>query len=470
MTGKLTKEEVMSAYKKVSLITLIALAVVTVTQFVIGRLTSTIGIVANSYNNLSDFLSIIIVFVGLIISEKPPDFNHPYGHYKAENIASLFVGFLIIFAAADAFWESIQRLLNPSPAEVNFLSVGTVLFAVVVTKGIAIYQKRIGKKTGSPSLLAEAKHFNADAYLSLSPLAGLVAVYIGSLLIDPISNTLSFLAQMKGANFYAELLIQFVTYNMYYGYMLIDPLVGIGISLIVFWVGLNVSKSAINVLVEKVQYPELIEEIRKVVEERPQVDRVAQIKGRSTGRYVLVDLVLELKPKMSLEQSHYITEEVRNLIRTKFPTVGYILIETKPSEKKEIETIAFPTDEDNGIESIVSPHFGKCKNFVLVKLKDGEMVEVETVRNPASQKEHSKGPESAEFLYKKGITALVSKSMGKPALYTLRNLGIFLYQCEEKPVKEIVSDYVNGKLRVLEKAASVGHSQDDEKNFKINIV
>jgi divalent metal cation (Fe/Co/Zn/Cd) transporter len=469
LTGKLTKEEVMNTYKRVSLITLIALAVVTVTQFIIGRLTGTIGIVANSYNNLSDVLSVVIVFVGLIVSEKPPDFNHPYGHYKAENIASLFVGFLIIFAGADAFWESTQKLLNPSPAEVNVLSGGTVLFAFVVSKGVAIYQKRVGEKTGSPSLLAEAKHFNADAYLSLSPLAGLIAIYAGSLLIEPISNTLSFLAQIQGANFYAELLIQFGTYKMYYGYMLVDPLVGIGISLVVFWVGFNVSKSAVNVLVEKVQYPELIEEIRKVVEDRPQVDRVAQIKGRSAGRYILVDLVLELKPKMSLEQSHYITEEVRNLIRSKIPTVGYILIETKPSEKKDIETIAFPTDEDNGIESIVSPHFGKCKNFVLVKLRDGKMVEVETVSNPASQKEHSKGPESAEFLYKKGITALVSKSMGKPALYTLRNLGIFLYQSEEKTVKELVDGYLNGKLKVLEKASSVGHSQDDEKNFKMNI-
>lgn len=160
----------------------------------------------------------------------------------------------------------------------------------------------------------------------------------------------------------------------------------------------------------------------------PQVNRVVQIRSRSAGRYFLVDLVLELKPKMSLDESHYVLEEIRNIIRSKFPMVGYIIIETKPSEKKEIETIAFPTDEDNGIESLVSPHFGKSKNFVLVNLKDGKIVGVETIRNPISQKEHSKGPESAEFLYKKGITALICKSMGKPALYTLRNLGIFLYQ------------------------------------------
>lgn len=460
MTKRLTKENVMKVYKRVSIITLIALAVVTITQFLVGRLTGTMGIVADSYNNLSDFLSIIIVFVGLMISEKPPDFSHPYGHYKAENVASLFVGFLIILAGACAMWESFHKLLNPSPAEVNILSVSTILFAVAVSKGIAIYQKRVGEKTGSPSLVAEAKHFNADVYLSLSPLAGLTAVYAASLIVDPTSDTLSFLALMQNANFYQQLLIQIGTYNMYYGYMLVDPLVGIGISLMVFWVGFNVSKNAINVLVEKVQYPEMIEEIKKIVEEHPQVQRVAQIKARSAGRYVLTDLILELKPEMKLTESHYIIEEVRNIIRSEFPRVGYILIETRPAERKEEEVIAFPTDENNGIESQVSYHFGKCENFVLVKLKDKKVVGVETVSNPASKKDHGKGPESAEFLYKKGITALVSKNLGKPAFYTLRNLGVFIYESEERPVKELVDDYLNQKLKILGKPTSAGHPED----------
>ncbi len=458
--AKLRKEEVMRVYKRVSVVTLVALAVVATTQFIIGRLTGTIGIIADSYNNLSDVLSIIIVFVGLIVSEKPPDFNHPYGHYKAENIASLFVGFLIIFAGAEAVWEALQRLLNPSPAEVNIFSVGTILFAVAVSKGIAIYQQRVGEKTGSPSLVAEAKHFNVDVYLSLSPLAGLVAVYAASSFVNPITDTLSFFALIQSASFYEQLLIQLGTYNMYYGYMLVDPLVGIGISLMVFWVGFNVTKNAINVLVEKVQYPEMIEEIKNVVEEYPQVDRVAQIKGRSAGRYVLIDLILELKPEMSLTESHYIIEEIRNIVRSKFPRVGYILIETRPAEKKEIEILAFPTDEDNGIESLVCPHFGKCKNFVLVKLMNGKIVEVETVKNPARSREHGKGPESAEFLFKKGITALASKGMGKPAFYALRNLGIFIYESEERPVKELVENYLNKKFRVLEKPTSVGHLEE----------
>ena len=359
LTERLTKEDVMKVYKRVSIITMVALGVVAITEFVIGRLTGTVGILANAYNNLSDVLSIIIVFVGLIVSEKPPDLSHPYGHYKAENIASLFVGFIIILAGADAMWESFHRFLNPAPAEVNVLSVGTILFAVTVSKGIAIYYKRVGEKTGSPSLVAESKHFNVDVYLSLSPLAGLVAVYAASLIVNPISETLNFLALVQNADFYQQLLIQIGTYNMYYGYMLVDPLVGMGISLMVFWVGFNVSKNAVNVLVERIPYPEIVEEIKKVVEEHPPVQRVVQIRARSAGRYVLIDLVLELKPDMKLKESHYVTEEVRNIILSKFPRVGYILIETRPSEKREEEVIAFPTDEDKGIESRVCSHFGK---------------------------------------------------------------------------------------------------------------
>ena len=148
----------MSAYKRVSLVTLVALAVVTVTQFMVGRLTGTIGIVANSYNDLSDVLSIIIVFVGLIISERPPDFYHPYGHYKAENIASLFVGFLIIVAAADATWESIQKLLN----SVNELKNSTTVIleksnksAQIITKSNSILQKEIATFESSLSSFSQ---------------------------------------------------------------------------------------------------------------------------------------------------------------------------------------------------------------------------------------------------------------------------------------------------------------------------
>jgi divalent metal cation (Fe/Co/Zn/Cd) transporter len=332
-----------------------------------------------------------------------------------------------------------------------------ILFAVVVSKGIAVYQRRVGERTGSPSLVAEANHFNADVYLSLSPLAGLIAIYVASLKVDPISNTLSLLALMQNANIYVELLIQFGTYEMYYGYMLVDPLVGIGISLAVFWVGFNVSKNAVNVLMDKIQYPEMVEEIKNVVEKYSKVERVAQIKGRSAGRYVLIDLVLELKPGMSLKESHYITQEVRSIIMEKFPEVGYILIEVEPAKKKEIDIIAFPTDENNGVKSRISPHFGRCKNFVITKLKDGKVVEVETVKNPASEKEHGKGTESAEFLYKLGISALVTKGLGKPAFYALRNLGIYIYENGRRYGNEIIHDYVNKKLKVMEKPTSVGH-------------
>ncbi|MEM2957713.1 MAG: cation diffusion facilitator family transporter [Candidatus Jordarchaeaceae archaeon] len=460
MTEKLAKENVMRVYKKVSIITMIALGVVAITEFVIGRLTDTVGILANSYNNLSDVLSIIIVFVGLIVSEKPPDVSHPYGHYKAENIASLFVGFIIILAGVDAIWESFHKFLYPTPAEVNVLSVGTILFAVAVSRGIAIYYKRVGEKTGSPSLVAESKHFNVDVYLSLSPLAGLVAVYVASLIVDPFTETLNFLALAQNADFYQQFLIQIGTYNMYYGYMLVDPLVGIGISLMVFWVGFNVSKNAVNVLMEKVPYPEIVEEIKKVVEEHPPVQRVAQIRARSAGRYVLIDLILELKPDMKLKESHYVTEEVRNIIWSRFPRAGYILIETRPSEKRGEEVIAFPTDEDDGIESRVCSHFGKCKNFVLVKLKDKKVVDVETVSNPAIKSVHGKGTESAEFLYGKGINALVCKNLGKPAFYALRNLGVFIYESDERPVRELVDDYLNQKLKILHKPSSAGHSEE----------
>ncbi|MHA1606786.1 MAG: cation diffusion facilitator family transporter, partial [Candidatus Freyarchaeota archaeon] len=402
-----SKPLLLKDYRRVAFVSLLVLLTVAVAEFVAGRLTGSIGLVAGSYNTFSDVLSIVTVLAGLIISEKPPDFTHPYGHYKAENVASLFVGILIIVVGLEAIWESIQKFWLFERPEVNVASIATILFAAASYWLVAVYQRRVGERTGSPSLLAESKHFSADVYTALAPLAGQASIIYAStfLSLQYFEAVLEYFSGVLGLTASQWLLLKLWVEYTYHLYALVDPMVGIAVSFVVLATGYGVVKSSIDVLMEAVQYPEIVEEVRRIVEDHPKVSRLAQVRARGAGRYLLVDLTVELKPELSLEESHYVSEELKNAIRSRIPRVGYILIEAVPAREKEEIIVAFPVDDDRGLESKLSDHFGKCRKFLMVKVKGGKVAEWWSVDNPSLSVEHGKGPEAAEFLYRHGIDA-----------------------------------------------------------------
>ncbi len=441
-------------YRRVTFASFLVLLVVAVAELAAGRLTGSMGLVAESYNTFSDVLSIVTVLVGLIVSEKPPDFTHPYGHYKAENVASLFVGLLIIAAGVEAIWESIQKFWLFERPEVNAASVATIIFAAASYWLVASYQKRVGERTGSPSLLAEAKHFSADVYMALAPMAGQVSMFYASsfLLLQPLDFALEYLPGLVGLTSSQWLLLKLWVEYTYHFYALVDHVVGIAISFVVIATGYGVVKSSVDILMESVQYPEIVEEVRSVIEGHPKVSRLAHVRARGAGRYVLVDLTVELKPELSLEETHYISEELKDAIKKSIPRVGYIIIEAVPARKKEETVIAFPVDEDRGLESVLSGHFGKCRKFLMVRVKGGKVAEWWSVDNLSVVVEHGKGPEAAEFLYRQGVDVIVATGMGKPAYYALKNMGIYVYGAENgAKVGDLVNAYIEKELKPLER-------------------
>jgi|GEM_PF-1213900 len=449
-----SKPLLLKDYRRVAFVSLLVLLTVAVAEFVAGRLTGSIGLVAGSYNTFSDVLSIVTVLAGLIISEKPPDFTHPYGHYKAENVASLFVGLLILAVGIEAIWESIQKFWVFERPDVNIVSVATILFAASSYWLVALYQKRVGERTGSPSLLAESKHFSTDVYTALAPIAGQASILYASyfLSLKPLELILEYFSSVLGLTAPQWWLLKLWVEHAYHSYALVDPVVGIAISFIVLATGYGVVKSSIDVLMEAVQYPEIVEDVRRLVEAHPKVSRLAQVRARGAGRYILVDLTVELKPELSLEESHYVSEELKNIVRSSIPRIGYILIEAVPAREKEEKVVAFPIDEDRGLESTLSDHFGKCRKFLMVKVKGGKVAEWWSVDNPSLSVEHGKGPEAAEFLYRHGIDAIVATGMGKPAYYTLKNMGIYVYGAESNAkVGDLVNAYVRKGLKPLER-------------------
>ena len=144
-------------------------------KLTIGLLTSSVSVVADAVNNLSDAGSSIIVTAGYILSEKPADRKHPYGHARIEYLSTLFISIIISVLGIELLRSSIESLISGSEAKFSALTVIIMAGSIAVKIALAAYFKIYGKKIGSESLAAAAVD-------SIGDVAASCAVIIGALL------------------------------------------------------------------------------------------------------------------------------------------------------------------------------------------------------------------------------------------------------------------------------------------------
>ena len=145
---------------------------------VIGVMAHSEALIADAVHSASDLIGSVAVIVGLRIARKPPDEDHPYGHGKAELIASICVSVLLIAASIEVFYSSIASFFH-SPRAPEWMAALMAFIAIVVKEALYRYNASLGKRLQSKSLLAQASDHRADVYSSLAALLGIVLAVVG---------------------------------------------------------------------------------------------------------------------------------------------------------------------------------------------------------------------------------------------------------------------------------------------------
>jgi cation diffusion facilitator family transporter len=148
-----------------------------VLKYWVGFVTGSIAIIADAWHTLSDSLSSIVVLIGAKMSTKSPDKEHPFGHGRAELIASIVIGILLGVVGFNFIDNSIERLKNHTAASYSILAVIIFIVSVLMKEGIAQFSIRIGKKLSYLSLIADGWHHRSDAIASVVILCG---IFLGS--------------------------------------------------------------------------------------------------------------------------------------------------------------------------------------------------------------------------------------------------------------------------------------------------
>lgn len=259
-----------------------------------GYASGAISILSDGFHSLSDAASNVVALVGLRVSRKPPDTNHPYGHRKYETLAAaviaVFLGIIMLEVGQAAF----HRLRSGSVPTISPTSFGIMIVTLLINLVVIRMEMRAADRLSSELLRADAHHTRSDVLTSLAVIAALAA----------------------GAA----------------GYPLMDPLAALVIVFFIGRAGFEIARDAARILSDEIMISE--EEVRQVVNGMPGVLGCHQIRSRGSADYVFLDLHVWLDGATPLQEAHAISHEVKDRLMERFPTIADAIIHIEPPPKK----------------------------------------------------------------------------------------------------------------------------------------
>ena len=248
-----------------------------VLKLVIGIMAGAVSVIADAVHTLSDVISSAIVIWGFKQAQKPADKEHPYGHGRAEYIATLIIAILLCVAGIEFIEAAFKRIRNPQLIEVKWWMVIVLAVTIVLKEVTARYAKFLSSKVASGTLHADAWHHRTDA----------------------ISSLLVVVAMIAGI----------------YGYPAFDGWVGLVVSLFLIYIGFDIASDAVDDLIGKPPATEEIETIRNIVMRVDGVLGVHDITVHSYGQDKFISLHIEIDADRSTAEAHDISEEVEDHLK-----------------------------------------------------------------------------------------------------------------------------------------------------------
>ena len=273
-----------------------------VANFLLAAIKIASGIVGNCYALIADgiestldIFGSLIIWAGLKLAARPPDDDHPYGHGKAEALASIAVALCVIAAAIGLAVQSVREILTPHHAPAPFTLL--VLVAVVLVKE-TLFRKVIhtGQEIGSSAVKADAWHHRSDAVTSLAAFIGIGIALLGGPGWEPADDWAAlFACGLIGFN----------------GYRLLIP--------------------ALQEALDAAPPARFVENIRAIAAAVPGVLDLDQCRVRKMGLDLYVDLHVGVDAEISVREGHRIAHEVKDAIRGAIPEVADVLVHIEPA-------------------------------------------------------------------------------------------------------------------------------------------
>lgn len=256
-----------------------------------GIVTGSIALTADAWHTLSDSLSSIVVVIAVKLSSRKADKDHPFGHGRWEQIAAMFIGFILAIIAWDFLSSSIEMFRTKASAEFGTLAIVVTIISIVVKEALAQYSFYVARKTNNVSIKADGWHHRSDA---LSSVVVLIGIFFSGM------------------------------------FWWIDSVLGMIISLMLFYATFIIVKEAINKLLGEEPTEELIEQIKQIVNSVYKDD--ADAHHFHIHNYIShqeLTFHIRLNPNLDITEAHHIVTDIEMKILEETGITATIHMEPK---------------------------------------------------------------------------------------------------------------------------------------------
>lgn len=259
-----------------------------------GLITGSLAVLADGIDSTTDIVTSIITLVTAKIASKPPDIEHPYGHSRAETVATKLLSFIITFAGFQLLISTINKIITGESSA----TIGKIAFiATLISLGgkifLAVYKSSIGKRVKSQMLIADAKNMRNDILIS--------SMVLISLLISLFTKTI-----------------------------IIDRVMAIGISLFIIKTGVSIFFETTFELMDGMRDMAIYRDVFKAVESVKSASNPHRVRIRKMNNQFIVDLDVEVDPNITVEAGHSISIEVEEAIREINSDIYDVIVHIEP--------------------------------------------------------------------------------------------------------------------------------------------
>ncbi|AEH06647.1 cation diffusion facilitator family transporter [Methanothermococcus okinawensis] len=393
--------------KNVMVVSAILTLLVAVLKGIVGYISGSVALTADALHSLSDVLGPIAVYFGLKLAQKEPNTKFPYGYSRAESLASLAVSFIIFITGIEILKQSIEKFDNPTPIHHHFAAIFVMVVSLVITYYLYWYKAKVGKEIGSDAMIGEGAHSLVD--------------------------------------FYTTIAVLFAVIGSYFGYYIVEPIVGGIISLIVIILGLKMIKKDIYMLMDYCD-EETAEKIKNITLSVRGVEGAHHLKARKSGPYLFCDIHIEVDENLPFKSAHKISEEVVDKIKENIKNISDITVHIDPVKKRYIK-VAIPTDEINGniMDFGIAPWFSVAKYFVFTNIDTYKQIinNIEIKENPAKNLNKKRGIKITDFLINNGVDGVIVKAIGAGTYNALGNNYIKIIKTDKNTIKEAIEEFIS---------------------------
>ena len=281
---------------KVSIVTILVNIFLATFKIMAGVIGHSSAMLADGAHTLSDILTTFVVLVGLKISSKEADKEHPYGHEKYESIFAKILSILLLLTGIFIGYEGFKMLLSGNFVEPKPIALVAAFLSIIIKEGMYWYTSKTAKKIKSISMEADAWHHRSDAFSSIGTFAGVLGARLGIPALDPIA--------------------------------------GIVVSIFVIKIGMELYIKSVKELVDESASEEIIKIIKYKTKSVEGVMDIKELKSRIFGNKIYVDLEILVDSDITVKEGHDIAENVHDKLEEEVGDIKHCMVHMEPFKNK----------------------------------------------------------------------------------------------------------------------------------------